>query len=89
MRASSSSVKVISAAATFSATRPGFRDPGIGTMSSRCARIHARASCDSEIPTIVQAALGCFDVAITAWATGPERDVSGLLRRSFDVLDVR
>jgi len=44
---------------------------------------------DLRARTIVQAALGCFDVAITAWATGPERDVSGLLRRSFDVLDVR
>lgn len=39
--------------------------------------------------TIVQAALACFDVAVTTWATGPERDVVAVLRRSFDVLDVR
>lgn len=39
--------------------------------------------------TVVQAALACFDVAIAVWATGPDADASGILRRSFDVLGVR
>jgi AcrR family transcriptional regulator len=44
---------------------------------------------DLRARTVVQAALGCFDVSITAWATGDDGDVTGILRRSFDVLDVR
>ncbi|ROS74912.1 TetR family transcriptional regulator [Curtobacterium sp. PhB130] len=44
---------------------------------------------DLRARTIVQAALGCFDVAITTWATEADDDVVGILRRAFDVLDVR
>jgi AcrR family transcriptional regulator len=47
------------------------------------------ADADLRARTVVQAALGCFDVSITAWATGDDGDVTGILRRSFDVLDVR
>jgi AcrR family transcriptional regulator len=47
------------------------------------------ADVDLRARTVVQAALGCFDVAITAWATGDDTAVTGILRRSFDVLDVR
>ncbi|PZF11536.1 TetR family transcriptional regulator [Curtobacterium sp. MCPF17_011] len=43
---------------------------------------------DLRARTIVQAALACFDVSITTWATGDD-DVVAILRRSFDVLDVR
>ena len=47
------------------------------------------ADVDLRARTVVQAALGCFDVSITMWATGDDGDVTGVLRRSFDVLDVR
>ncbi|MCA5924588.1 TetR/AcrR family transcriptional regulator [Curtobacterium oceanosedimentum] len=36
---------------------------------------------------LVQAALGCFDVAVTTWATGDDTDVVGILRRAFDVVE--
>jgi AcrR family transcriptional regulator len=48
------------------------------------------ADVDLRARTVVQAALGCFDVSITMWATGDDDgDVTGILHRSFDVLDVR
>jgi AcrR family transcriptional regulator len=43
------------------------------------------ADIDLRARTVVQAALACFDVSITTWATG-EDDVVGILRRSFDSL---
>lgn len=33
---------------------------------------------------LVQAALGCFDVAITTWATGDDPDAAAILRSAFD-----
>ncbi|WP_144764434.1 TetR family transcriptional regulator [Curtobacterium sp. 9128] len=42
-----------------------------------------------RVHTVVQAALACFDVAVTTWAQGQDEDLAGILRRSFDVLDVR
>ncbi|PZE66986.1 TetR family transcriptional regulator [Curtobacterium sp. MCBD17_021] len=43
---------------------------------------------DLRAQTIVQAALACFDVSVTTWATGDDDGVVEILRRSFDVLDV-
>lgn len=36
--------------------------------------------------TLVQAALGCFDVAIAEWSTGQDPDAVAVLQRTFDVL---
>ena len=36
--------------------------------------------------TLVQAALGCFDVAIATWSTGDDPDALAILLRTFDVL---
>ncbi|MFL0360741.1 acyl-CoA-like ligand-binding transcription factor [Curtobacterium flaccumfaciens] len=41
---------------------------------------------DLRARTLVQAALGCFDVAIAAWAVGDEPDAVRTLRRTFDVI---
>lgn len=43
---------------------------------------------DLRARTLVQAALGCFDVAVTTWATdeGAGADAPAILRRAFDVL---
>jgi AcrR family transcriptional regulator len=41
---------------------------------------------DLRARTLVQAALGCFDVAIAAWAVGEEPDAVPTLRRTFDVI---
>ncbi|PZE82421.1 TetR family transcriptional regulator [Curtobacterium sp. MCBD17_032] len=43
---------------------------------------------DLRARAVVQAALACFDVSVAAWAEGAD-DVVRVLRRSFDVLDVR
>jgi len=42
---------------------------------------------DLRARVLVQAALGCFDVAITTWATGDDADAAGILRRAFDVIE--
>jgi AcrR family transcriptional regulator len=44
------------------------------------------ADADLRARTLVQAALGCFDVAIARWATGDEPDAVRILRRTFDVI---
>lgn len=49
-------------------------------------RIGGRVDADLRARTLVQAALGCFDVAITTWSTGDEPDAVEVLLRTFDVL---
>ncbi|MBT1545528.1 acyl-CoA-like ligand-binding transcription factor [Curtobacterium aurantiacum] len=41
---------------------------------------------DLRARTLVQAALGCFDVAIAEWAVGDEPDAVRTLHRTFDVI---
>ncbi|WFR68273.1 TetR family transcriptional regulator [Curtobacterium flaccumfaciens] len=50
-------------------------------------RVRAAGVTDVELRTavLVQAALGCFDVAITRWSV-TEEDAPALLRRTFDAL---
>lgn len=39
--------------------------------------------------TLVQAALGCFDVAVSTWATEDDADAIVVMRRAFDVIEPR
>lgn len=39
--------------------------------------------------TLVQAALGCFDVAVSPWATEDDADAIVVMRRAFDVIEPR